>query len=432
MSSSDDLQSDSGLSDSGSSESGSPEANSPEANLSEANSPEANSSEVNSCETSVWSSIVGQSAAVNLLKQIAASKADKIAQSWLICGPAGSGRTEIARAFAAALECENHGCSQCDSCRHIANGTHADITIMKTDKVNIGIDEVRSLIEKSEHRPGILRWRIIIVEDFERMLERTTNVLLKEIEEPAIRTIWILCAPTASDVLPTIRSRCRIVNLTVPQAGAIAKYLREKHGTDAQTAERAARICEGNVENAVLYATNERACVDRDELVAQVLSMKKASDAFAVALRTVSSVQEEARESAAETVEREQAEFRRVNGLSEKDAIPSQLRSQWNRIGKAEDVKRLTNRRQRDIFERYFTEIAGIYRDVIIIANNAQDSAGLINREFEGQIRELAQRMTLSQAVKRAECVSVARRRLAGNVSPSLVFEALFCSLICF
>ena len=112
MSSSDDLQSDSGLSDSGSSESGSPEANS-----SEANSPEANSSEVNSCETSVWSSIVGQSAAVNLLKQIAASKADKIAQSWLICGPAGSGRTEIARAFAAALECENHGCSQCDSCR---------------------------------------------------------------------------------------------------------------------------------------------------------------------------------------------------------------------------------------------------------------------------------------------------------------------------
>ena len=131
-------------------------------------------------------------------------------------------------------------------------------------------------------------------------------------------------------------------------------------------------------------------------------------------------------------VEREQAEFRRVNGLSEKDAIPSQLRSQWNRIGKAEDVKRLTNRRQRDIFERYFTEIAGIYRDVIIIANNAQDSAGLINREFEGQIRELAQRMTLSQAVKRAECVSVARRRLAGNVSPSLVFEALFCSLICF
>ncbi len=161
----------------------------------------------------------------------------RIAQSWLICGAPGSGRSRVARAFAAALECPRHGCGECAVCRQVMRDEHPDVTVLATDRVTISIDEVRKLVADSEQMPSTTPWRIIIIEDVDRMLERTTNVLLKEVEEPAERTIWLLCAPSSEDVLPTIRSRTRIVNLAVPQAAAVAEFLRSTAGADEALAK---------------------------------------------------------------------------------------------------------------------------------------------------------------------------------------------------
>ncbi len=179
---------------------------------------------------SVWDSIVGQQPVVSQLSAIAAGDPAAIAQSWLICGPPGSGRSNVAKAFAAALESPDHGLGDepTRAAHLVLAGTHPDVTVLSTDKVTIGIDEVRELIGMSEQMPSISPWRIIIIEDVDRMLERTTNVLLKEIEEPAEHTIWLLCAPSAQDVLPTIRSRTRIVNLAVPSNAAVARFLEQQ------------------------------------------------------------------------------------------------------------------------------------------------------------------------------------------------------------
>ena len=192
---------------------------------------------------SVWDSIVGQQPVVSQLSAIAAGDPAAIAQSWLICGPPGSGRSNVAKAFAAALESPDHGLGDepTRAAHLVLAGTHPDVTVLSTDKVTIGIDEVRELIGMSEQMPSISPWRIIIIEDVDRMLERTTNVLLKEIEEPAEHTIWLLCAPSAQDVLPTIRSRTRIVNLAVPSNAAVARFLEQHDGVDPALASRAAR-----------------------------------------------------------------------------------------------------------------------------------------------------------------------------------------------
>ena len=173
---------------------------------------------------SVWDSIVGQQAVVGQLQAIVSGDPKALAQSWLICGPPGSGRSNVARAFAAALESPDRGLSDepTNITRQVLSGTHPDVTTLATNKVTIGIDDVRQLILTSEQMPSTAPWRIIIIEDVDRMLERTTNVLLKEIEEPSPHTIWLLCAPSAQDVLPTIRSRTRIVNLAVPSTKAVA------------------------------------------------------------------------------------------------------------------------------------------------------------------------------------------------------------------
>lgn len=381
---------------------------------------------------SVWNSIVGQAQVVEQLKAIASGDPKAIAQSWLICGPPGSGRSNVARAFAAALESPDHGLNDepTKTTEQVLAGTHPDVSVLATNKVTIGIDEVRDIITTSEQMPGTAPWRIIIIEDVDRMLERTTNVLLKEIEEPAEHCIWLLCAPSAQDVLPTIRSRTRIVNLAVPSTQAVAGFLTSTTNVEPKVAQRAARLAEGHIGIAKLYATDERVMSDRDELVVGVLNLARASDAVLLAGNLIDNAKAQAEADANRITAGQEAEFRRINGLAPSDRIPPKLRGAFNQIAKKDDVKRLVTRRTRDVLDRALNSIASIYRDVAVLQNNAEDSVGLINLENRSSITELSVRLNRAGAVTRLDEVAHARKRLAGNGNPLLVFESLFCALI--
>lgn len=380
---------------------------------------------------SVWDSIVGQTQVVEQLKAVSNGDPKAIAQSWLICGPPGSGRSNVARAFAAALESPDHGLDDepTKTTEQVLAGTHPDVTVLATNKVTIGIDEVRDIIATSEQMPGTAPWRIIIIEDVDRMLERTTNVLLKEIEEPSAHTIWLLCAPSAQDVLPTIRSRTRIVNLAVPTNQAVAKFLESK-GFEPKIAARAARLSEGHIGIANLYAKNERVMTDRDELIVGVLELHRASDAVLLAGNLIDNAKAQAEAEVNVKAAEAEADFRRVNGLDAKDRIPPKLRGAYNAIAKKDELKRRATRLTRDVLDRALNSIASVYRDVAVLQNNAEESVGLINLENRSAITELSVRLDRAEAVRRLEDVATARRRLNGNGNPTLVFEALFCALI--
>lgn len=381
---------------------------------------------------SVWDSLVGQKPVIDMLSRIAQGDPSQITQSWLICGPPGSGRSNMARAFAAALESPDHGMSAEPTrvTQQVLAGTHPDVTVLTTNKVTIGIDQVREIITTSEQMPATAPWRIIIIEDVDRMLERTTNVLLKEIEEPAEHCTWLLCAPSAQDVLPTIRSRTRIVNLAVPSTQAVAGFLTSTTNVEPKVAQRAARLAEGHIGIAKLYATDERVMSDRDELVVGVLNLARASDAVLLAGNLIDNAKAQAEADANRITAGQEAEFRRINGLAPSDRIPPKLRGAFNQIAKKDDVKRLVTRRTRDVLDRALNSIASIYRDVAVLQNNAEDSVGLINLENRSSITELSVRLNRAGAVTRLDEVAHARKRLAGNGNPLLVFESLFCALI--
>lgn len=381
---------------------------------------------------SVWDSLVGQKPVIDMLSRIAQGDPSQITQSWLICGPPGSGRSNMARAFAAALESPDHGMSAEPTrvTQQVLAGTHPDVTVLTTNKVTISIDQVREIITTSEQMPATAPWRIIIIEDVDRMLDRTTNVLLKEIEEPAEHCIWLLCAPSAQDVLPTIRSRTRIVNLAVPSTQAVAGFLTSTTNVEPKVAQRAARLAEGHIGIAKLYATDERVMSDRDELVVGVLNLARASDAVLLAGNLIDNAKAQAEADANRITAGQEAEFRRINGLAPSDRIPPKLRGAFNQIAKKDDVKRLVTRRTRDVLDRALNSIASIYRDVAVLQNNAEDSVGLINLENRSSITELSVRLNRAGAVTRLDEVAHARKRLAGNGNPLLVFESLFCALI--
>lgn len=381
---------------------------------------------------SVWDSLVGQQPVIDMFSRIAQGDPGQIAQSWLICGPPGSGRSNMARAFAAALESPDHGMNDEPTrvTQQVLAGTHPDVTVLTTNKVTIGIDQVREIITASEQMPATAPWRIIIIEDVDRMLERTTNVLLKEIEEPAEHCIWLLCAPSAQDVLPTIRSRTRIVNLAVPSASAVAEFLTSTTNVEPKIAQRAARLAEGHIGIAKLYATDKQVMTDRDELVVGVLNLARASDAVLLAGNLIDNAKAQAEVDASRTAADQEAEFRRINGLEPGERIPPKLRGAFNQIAKKDDLKRLTTRRTRDVLDRALNSIASIYRDVAVLQNNAEDSVGLINLENRSAITELSIRLNRAGAVARLDEVAHTRKRLAGNGNPLLVFESLFCALI--
>lgn len=382
---------------------------------------------------SVWDCVVGQEQAVQRLRAAACGDSSALAQSWLICGAEGFGAVTLARAFAAALESPDHGESEGELsqvAREVLAGSHPDVNTLSTDAVTISIDDVREIVSISEQMPSTAYWRIIIIEDIQRMLERSTNVLLKEIEEPSPHTIWILCASSVQDVLPTIRSRTQIVQLTTPDEKSVAKYIADKTGADKSLSNSVARIAQGNLQLAELYASDERALSRRNELVYGLLHMRAATDAVILAGNLIDDAKAQAETEVQRWVEAEQDEFRRINGLTKDDRMPSKLRAAYNAIGKKDEVKRKVTRTSRDVLNRALNAVESVYRDILIVLNNAQESSPIINQDFYADINKLAKDFTIKRALLCVDEISKARRRLVGNGNPTLVFEALFCALL--
>lgn len=388
--------------------------------------------------TSVWQTVIGQRKAVDVLEQAAADPS-KMAQSWLIAGSQGAAPQEIARAFAAALECPQHGehpegVESCKICRDALAGTLPDINIVTTEKVTISVDEVRSVIETAEQTPVTCPWRIILVEDISRMAERTTNVLLKEVEEPAPHTVWILCAPSADSVLPTIRSRTRVIALATLSDADISAFLVQR-GIEKKTANQAARLAYGDRLRAQEYAENPEVMDQRVRFARDVLHLANTPDAVAFADNLVDSAKKQAETLADQAVERRQREFLIQNGYDsgELDAkalrkLDANTRAQYNKIGAADDRKRLITRLSRDTLNSQLDDIASIYRDVLLCRTGAGES--LINEELRADIEQAANRFGEQQILDRLALIRTARIRLNGNGMLPLVLEALLANLI--
>lgn len=386
---------------------------------------------------SVWDALVGQKKAVEQLEHDLAEP-DRLAQSWLICGAPGSGRSNLALAFAAALECPNGGDGTCPQCKAVLAGTHPDVSVLSTTTVAIDIKSVRELVETSEQMPSMGRWRILIITDVDRMAERTTNVLLKEVEEPADHTIWLLCAPSAQSVLPTIRSRCRLLQLAVPTNPEITDFLLKKYGdgsghepalTQSQ-ARQAARLAQGHIGLAGLYATHHEMVTSRREILEKVLGLVRASDGVILADRIIKEAQQQAQQSVDERVAARQAAFRHDNGLSGSEAMPARLAADYRQIGKKDERRREETRANRDVLDRFLNDLSSLYRDVGIVQAGAIEQAGLVNLSLRDQVVKLSLRLTGREVLDRLDAVETARRRLMGNGSPQLVFEALLTALV--
>jgi len=379
---------------------------------------------------SVFNSLIDQPQVVQTLKDAVGSAninedaTQVMTNTWLFTGPAGSGRSNAAIAFAAALVCEKGGCSTCNSCISTILGTHADVELIKTQGLSIKIDEVRELITRASWKPSIANYRIVVIEDADRLTDSAANALLKVIEEPGLRTIWLLCAPTLTDVLPTIRSRCRHLALRTPSTKAITKLLIERDQIETKTAEFVAKASGGHIGRARRLALDATARQNRENILRLPLMIKDIASAYKAAQFLVDSAKSEA---VADAEEKDQNEI-------------SKLKEAWGSTGSKmvtggskaikeleKEQKSRSTRMVRDYLDRALLDLATLYRDIMLVQANSTES--LINQDLLEEIKQLAALKSPARTVEQIDAILKTRRNLAQNAAPLLLIEALMCEL---
>ncbi len=379
--------------------------------------------------TSVWDALVGQRAAVTALQRAAGGQG--MSHSWLFTGPPGSGRSNAAIAFAAALQCERAdegraGCGECHACHTTLAGSHADVAVIRTEKLSIGIAQVRDLVRRAALAPVGRRWQVIIVEDADRLTEGACNALLKAIEEPTDRTVWMLCAPTVDDVLSTIRSRCRLVTLTTPTPEDVASFLVRTLGVADGLASYAARASQGHIGRARALARDEGTRNRRREVVSLPARLTSLGACMAAAANLSEVTREEAELITGELDAREKADLDASYGVVERGRRPREYAPALSALEK--DQKMRAKRRVLDVVDRSLMDLVSVYRDAIAVAAGA--AGRLVNEEMRGDVDQIVRTASPELNLRRIAWIFEAREQmLEFNVQPALALEAMMVAL---
>lgn len=390
----------------------------------------------------VWNDVVGQEEAVAVLQGAVRAAGEVLrggtgeatagmTHAWLLTGPPGSGRSTAARAFAAALQCPEGGCGHCHACLTALGGTHADVSLIATEHVQLRVAEVLPLIQLAQRSPSEGRWRIIVIEDADRLNDSSGNMLLKAIEEPPPRTVWLLCAPSSDDVLVTIRSRCRRVGLRIPPVDDVAALLVRRDGADPAVAAFAARSAQSHIGLARRLALDEGARIRRREVLRLPTRLRSVGAAVLAAGQLVEVAAEESKSATLERDATEKAALLHSLGAEGLATLPPAVRAQVRQL--EENQKRRATRAQRDVLDRSLVDLLSLYRDVLVLQLGAVDDlpggVELVNAEMGAELRAEAAASTPAATLRRMEAIGLARERIEANVSPLLAVEALMVQL---
>jgi DNA polymerase III subunit delta' len=379
----------------------------------------------------VFDDLVGQEDAVAILQgaSLAARNGDatqEMTHAWIFTGPPGSGRSSAAIAFAQSLICPQGGCATCNECRSAKTHAHPDVEIMTTEGLSIKIEEVRELLTRTSWAPSMGGWRVVVMEDADRLTESAANALLKAIEEPGTRTVWLLCAPTLHDILPTIRSRCRHIQLRTPTTSAVSAFLQRRDQIAPAMADFAARVSQGHIGRARYIATNEEVRNHRTTIMSLPLQLSTIADAYKAAQTLVDMATAQAKAQAEARDEKEIASLQEAYG---KGATGRGMAT-----GAAKAVKELekeqksrTTRMVRDSIDGALLDIATFFRDVMMVQAGATDS--LINTDMRDAITAYAHKTTPHSTVRKVNAIMKARTHLSHNAAPLLTCEALMCQI---
>lgn len=367
---------------------------------------------------SVWAPLRGNTSIEILARQVA--NAD-LAHAWLLLGPTGSDKAAASVAMAAAVNCSTEpgvGCGDCSSCLRILRHRHPDVHHISAEGNFILVDQIRdTVISEATRSPFEAKNKVFIIEEADRMNPAAQNALLKTLEEPGEATMFILLSARDEELLPTIRSRCRVIQLRRVSEEHIARVL-EGEGIAPEKALLAARVCEGDLHRA-RQLTSSSAVWDRR---AFWLSIPRRLVSSVDALDTATEIVAEAREA---VKEREVHQKEEIADLAEAMGEGRGTAAARNALTKRH--KRELRRVEEAVLAEALDTLGSFYRDVLALRSGGEAVANLdLVDELQMWAGSHESDAALVAAVER--CVA-ARGSLNRNANVPLAIETTLLEL---
>lgn len=384
---------------------------------------------------SIFDILAGQDSVVTTLR-CAQREADRIVRhlsegdssdmthAWLFTGPPGSGRSIAARCFAAALqdpEADTPGGEDRPLVRQVMTDHHPDVMVVNPSGLSLAVGQIRDVITRAASSPSQGRWQVVIIEDADRLTEQAGNALLKAVEEPSPRTVFMLCAPSddPGDIMVTLRSRSRHVYVPTPSREAVADILQQT-GVTRERAEWAASVTNGHIGRAKHLLSSPES-QERRAAVVQLgkQTLHHPSMAYNAAVTIVQNARTAAIHANKERSERETEELKVAlgaggTGKRVKKTVP---RGSAGALKDLEDrQKRRNTRMMRDSIDLSLTDLVTIYRDGLMRSIGTQ--VPMVNVDAEEITRELGDTYTPESLLSCMEAVMKARQDIQRNVRP--------------
>lgn len=339
--------------------------------------------------------------------------------TYLFAGAPGVGKRNAARVLAAALVCPD-ACGSCNTCRRVLAGLHPDVTILQPEGYTFPVEVLRSTAQAAAQSPIEADHRVFIVQEADRIPERSQNALLKALEEPSRSVVWILLAHAVQPFLPTILSRCQIVDFPPIAEDAMCGLLRAQFSLDAGEALRLVRISRGDLNAAAKLAG------DPDAPRVRIRAVRLAAAPGISVVEALSAADEVKglAASARQRTETEQAE--ELSRLSEVSGNEGQ--AAW-RKRLADRNKRTLRRVETEVLVDFLSWMGAAFRDLAAASAGAHPDL-LIARDFAGELEKAAPARPTRFWVDMIEHCLQAQLALRNNANPALVIESLLLRLV--
>jgi len=356
-----------------------------------------------------WDDLVGQKRAATYLRR--AAEGDAVSHAYLFVGPTGTGKKTAARALACALFCDDGACGSCGTCRRIRSATHPDFHLVAPEGVTYVVSQIHDVIHDVNLKPIEAPRKVYVLESVDRFNDASANAFLKTLEEPPGDVVIILLAGDFDDVLPTIASRCQVVRFS-PVAPSTARALVVERTGASEDEARAALAAAGQVMPRAIDFLNSTGRRNARAAIMAILKRLIVMDGHDVLV------------AARELLTAVRAPVEEMKGAQAEEA--EEAREYLSKGVAARMEKR--HKRELTAYERDgITEILSVteswLRDCLVMS---RDMPELVNNiDTADATAEVAAVISVPAALRALECVRTARERIAYNVSPQLVVEAM-------
>jgi len=321
--------------------------------------------------------VIGQDKILSLLDY--SLKTNAIAHAYLLVGPQHVGKRTLAVNLAQALNCDGPElpCGQCRSCQRILEGKHADVIPIGLDsKTEIGIDDIRGLQRLANLPPYEGKCKVFIIDDAEYLSTEAANSLLKILEEPPQRVVWLLLAAEEEHLLPTVISRCQRLELKPVPSERVQEVLVNSYNVDADKAKLLTQLSHGRLGWALSVLANDDILEQRSQRIAKLVSLSTAS-------------------------------------LEQRFAYAQELASQFSQDRRA----------GAEIIEIWLDW----WRDLVLIKGGCKEA--ITNIDYEAVLEEQARGLSLNEIKGFLANLWLLQEKISKNVNPRLALEWLMLNL---